>query len=428
MEPEQYRQSLIEQGYSEAEATNFTQTYYPEFQSGAVAPAPAAPGFAAPMGGGFAAPVSGVAAGGSAAGTAAVAAGGSKVVTLSIVAVLLAGGGTAGYFIWDAYFNEDLHDGVYWWSQGYGISFEDDDLTMVMPQVDGDCDMYEEDSDYESVTKSDGLCFLAMDFEVVEWNDHDDGEELCIDENAGNDEDDGLECMVITVRDGGAIMYTEDDDRDTICQIMIKDIENPPERNSDDSYEDTAEKMDSWMEDFFDKAKEIGNDDPPSACDDAEWSPDITGDYVNPYELQNNEQNEVEMYVFGDADAAGNMSNGTGDALVEVTIIQCSGCNLNWALLKVTISVEGGTPIVCSDGLGSDDTAACTWTPFESSDGSYQYWEVAEGITISEGNDTDLCDGADGGCQINITITKAGVGSDSDKVLASVNAYADASE
>ena len=426
MEPEQYRQSLIDQGYSDAEATNFTQTYYPEFQSGAEAPAPAAPGFAAPMGGGFAAPVTGVAAGGSAAGTAAVAAGGSKVVTLSIVAVLLAGGGTAGYFIWDAYFNEDLHDGVYWMSQGFGFTFEDDDLTMVMPQVDGNCDMYEEDSDYPSAETIDGLCFLSIEFESVEWKDHDDGEELCLKDHLGDDIDSEVECFILTVKDGGAIMYEIDEDDE--CQILVKDIENPPDRNSNDSYDDWMEEIEPWMEDFFDKAKEIGNDDPPSACDDRGWSPDITGDYVNPYEQQNNEQNEVEMYVFGDADAAGNMSNGTGDALVEVTIIQCSGCNLNWALLKVTISVEGGTPIVCSDGLGSDDTAACTWTPFESSDGSYQYWEVAEGITISEGNDTDLCDGADGGCQINITITKVGVGSDSDKVLASVNAYADASE
>jgi len=414
MDPIQYRQSLIEQGYSEAEATNFTQTYYPEFQSGAAAPAQAAmPGFGAPMGG--------VAAGGSAAGTAAVAAGGSKVVMVSVVAVLLAGGGTAGYFIWDAYFNEDLHEGVYWMQQGYGLSFEDDNVRMVMSIIDGDCDMYEEDSDYESVEKIDDLCFLTVDFDFIEWNEHDDGEELCIDED--NDSD-NPECMIIAVRDGGAIMYTEDDDRDTLCQIMIKDIENPPERDSEDSYDDTAEKMDSWMEDFFDKAKEIGNDDPPSACDDAEWSPDITGDYVNPYDLQNTQQNDVEMYMFDGADAAGNMSNSSGDALVEVTMNYCSGCNLNWAMLKVTIEVDGGTPIACGDA-GSDTD--CIWTMNQVMDGNGQEWEVSEWITISEG-DVDLCDGTDGSCQINVTIIKAGVGSDSDKVLASINAYADASE
>jgi hypothetical protein len=277
MQPEQYRQSLIEQGYSEAEATNFTQTYYPEFQSGAAAPAQAAmPGFGAPMGGGFGAPMGGVAAGGSAAGTAAVAAGGSKVMLVSgVVAILLVGGGTAGYFIWDAYFSEDLHEGVYWSQQGYGMSFAEDDLKMVMPMIDGGCEFYEDDWE-EEIDEDDGLCFITPEFESSEWKDHDDGEEFCVLEGS----DDELECMVLVVRDGGAIMYSEDDDE--ICQILVKDIENPPERESEGDYEDYMDEMEPWMEEFFDKAKEIGNDDPPSACDDAEWFPDITGDYESP--------------------------------------------------------------------------------------------------------------------------------------------------
>ena len=211
-------------------------------------------------------------------------------------------------------------------------------------------------------------------------------------------------------------MYEIEDDDE--CQIMIKDIENPPERDSDADYEDYMSEIEPWMEEFFDKAKEIGNDDPPSACDERGWLPDITGDYVNPYEQQNNEQNEVEMYVFGDADAAGNMSNGTGDALVEVTIIQCSGCNLNWALLKVTIKVDGDHH-ACGEPGGDD---SCTWTPFEGS-GNDQEWEDSEGITISEGN-TDLCDGSNGGCNIRVTITKVGIGNDPDVVIGIMNAYA----
>ena len=264
MQPEQYRQSLIAQGYSETEATNFTQTYYPEFQSGAAAPVQAAaPGFGAPMGG--------VAAGGAAAGTAAVATSGSKVVIVSVVAVLLVGGGVAGYFIWDAYFSEDLHEGVYWSQQGYGLSFEDDKIRMVMSQIDGSCDLYEEDSDYSSIELIDGLCFMSIDLESVEWKDHDEGEELCVLE----DLDDEVECTIIAVRDGGAIMYQSDDDDE--CQVLVKDIEDPPKRNSEDSYDETVEKMDPWMEEFFDVAKEIGNDDPPSNC--KEWIPDITEEY-----------------------------------------------------------------------------------------------------------------------------------------------------
>jgi hypothetical protein len=114
------------------------------------------------------------------------------------------------------------------------------------------------------------------------------------------------------------------------------------------------------------------------------------------------------------------MSDGGGDALVEITMTQ--GTDLNWAMLKITIKIDGGTPQSC--GEAGDDTT-CNWTPFEG-DGNDQAWEASEGITISEGSG-DLCDGEDGGCSLEVIITKKGTGSDADKVLATVNAYADSS-
>ena len=45
-----------------------------------------------------------------------------------------------------------------------------------------------------------------------------------------------------------------------------------------------------------------------------------------------------------------------------------------------------------------------------------------EEITISEGA-SDLCDGTDGGCDVDVTITKMGVVED-DVVLRNVDAYA----
>ena len=52
-------------------------------------------------------------------------------------------------------------------------------------------------------------------------------------------------------------------------------------------------------------------------------------------------------------------------------------------------------------------------------------WSVAEEITISEG-DVDLCDGSNGGCDVDVTLTKVGVGNEGDKVIREVTAFADA--
>jgi hypothetical protein len=132
----------------------------------------------------------------------------------------------------------------------------------------------------------------------------------------------------------------------------------------------------------------------------------------------------LDTYAFSDNDAQNNpaMSDDSGDALVEITMMQ--GSDLNWAMLKVTISVDGGTPIAC--GEDGNTEADCTWAPFEGL-GNDQAWEAGEGITISEG-DVDLCDGSDGGCQVDVTLTKQGVGSDADMVIGSVNAYADSGQ
>ena len=125
----------------------------------------------------------------------------------------------------------------------------------------------------------------------------------------------------------------------------------------------------------------------------------------------------LDSYTFSDADATGTMDDGGSNALVEITMTQ--GTDLNWAMLKVTIKVDSGTPTACGD---ADSDAACTWTPFEG-EGNDQAWEASEGITISEGSG-DLCDGSNGGCEIEVTLPKMGTGQDADKVLGTVNAYA----
>ena len=141
------------------------------------------------------------------------------------------------------------------------------------------------------------------------------------------------------------------------------------------------------------------------------WASSLAGDSAG---------GTLDAYTFSEADAAGTMSDSGGDALVEITMTQ--GTDLNWAMLKVSIKVDGGTPTACGD---ADSDAGCTWTAFEG-DGNDQAWEASEGITISEGSG-DLCDGTDGGCEIQVTITKMGTGSYPDTVLAMVNAFASAS-
>ena len=143
------------------------------------------------------------------------------------------------------------------------------------------------------------------------------------------------------------------------------------------------------------------------------WASSLAGDSAG---------GSLDAYAFSDDDANNDpaMSDGSGDALVEITMNQ--GSYLNWAMLKVTISVDGGTPVSC--GEADDAEADCTWAAFGDNN---QGWEASEGITISEG-DVNLCDGEDGGCSVEVTLTKKGTGSDADMVIAYINAFADSAQ
>ncbi|MGB1991114.1 MAG: hypothetical protein ACPHUO_02925 [Candidatus Poseidoniaceae archaeon] len=123
-------------------------------------------------------------------------------------------------------------------------------------------------------------------------------------------------------------------------------------------------------------------------------------------------------YSFNSRDAADTMSDAAGEKLVHIKMVQ--GDDLDWSALKVSIVVDGGNSLTCADAAMDDGTADCTYTTDEDSS-----WSVAEEITIMEG-DVDLCDGADGGCDVDVTLTKIGVGNEEDKVIREVTAYADA--
>ena len=127
----------------------------------------------------------------------------------------------------------------------------------------------------------------------------------------------------------------------------------------------------------------------------------------------------LNIYYFSSRDAAGTMSDAGGEDLVHIAMTQ--GDDLSWALLKVSIVVDGGASMTCDEAGDADLESICTYAK-----DSDNYWSVSEEITISEG-DADLCDGAAGGCNVEITLTKVGVGSEDDRVISFVNAYADGS-
>jgi len=118
----------------------------------------------------------------------------------------------------------------------------------------------------------------------------------------------------------------------------------------------------------------------------------------------------LDVFTFVDSDAYGD------DDLVYIQMNSGPTDGLNWATVGITISVDGGTPHTCSEGTNTG--SSCEYEPNQGGGNNYQ-WEVAEGITISG----DCYDNY--GCYVDVTITKMGAGSEDDKVIANVQAYAD---
>ena len=137
------------------------------------------------------------------------------------------------------------------------------------------------------------------------------------------------------------------------------------------------------------------------------WASSLAGDSTG---------SGLDTYQFTDRDASDTMSSESGEDLVHVKMTQGNG--LSWALLSVSIVVDDGASYTCEEAGTAD--AQCTYTIDDD-----KSWEVSEEITIGEGT-VDHCDGINGGCTVDITLTKIGVGGEDSKVLQEVSAYADA--
>ena len=125
----------------------------------------------------------------------------------------------------------------------------------------------------------------------------------------------------------------------------------------------------------------------------------------------------LDTYVWSAVDgASGDTTNATGEDLVRVQMD--GGQELNWAVVEITITVNGATPQSC----GTDETGTGCWYYDYQGSGDAEEWSTGEGIIISEGSN-DICDG-DGACFVAVNIVKKGAGSADDKTIGAVSASA----
>jgi hypothetical protein len=139
-------------------------------------------------------------------------------------------------------------------------------------------------------------------------------------------------------------------------------------------------------------------------------------------ESDSNSGGGLDLFQFADRDAANepDMSANGGDALVHVQMMQ--GSSLSWALLEVSIVVDGGGSDKCVELADADeDGLKCTYSYVDD-----KTWDVADEITIAEGANGNLCDGEAGFCEVEITLTKKAVGESGDRVIGMFTAIASA--
>ena len=403
MDGNSYYQNLLQQGFTPTDAAHYTKQYYPDFQApmqgvGIMAPPPGAVEFSGVASTGFgAAGAGGAMAGGgiAAAGAGAAAAGGGmSIATIAVVSVLVLGGaGTAGYFIYDYLTEPDFYGEVYWNNDGFGYMFEEDSISIVLPQYEDSCTVYDDFEGEEfTLTKKGDLCFLKMGFEVT-VTDEGDYYDVCI------DDDGDQECIEVYTLDNGIVINDGDE-----CEVFVGDISTP---NVNTGTEESYDEFLDWQETWIEIASEL-EDEGPSSCDYS-----IYGGDDDPSSGGN-----LDTYQFSGRDAAGQMSNASGDDLVHIQMTQ--GDDLSWARLKVSIVVDGGVSMSCQEASIADENAECTYTTNDD-----MSWSVSQEITISEGA-YDLCDGSNGGCDVDVTLTKIGAGSEDDMVIREVSTYADA--
>ena len=414
MDANQYYQNLLQQGHSQVDAAHFTSQYYPGFQppmqgAGMMAPQPtgmemgamefggmASSGMGAPAGFGAGMGAGGMGAGGMAAGagmaaTSTAVGGGMSFSTIAVVSVLVLGGaGTAGYFIYDSLSESEetkpeFYGTVYWGDYSFGWQFEEDGVRMVVVVNSSDeCDLYSELLEIEDGAEyKNGLCYIDPDYESYTSENKGDYYEVCVTD--GGEED----CTDVYALDRGAVFYVDGE-----CDAIVSDMSTP-------KYNASSNEMNEWMDEFEEISDELENE----ICSG----------------LAETTTGGLELYNFDGRDAAGPLSNSSGESLVHIKM-SAGDEPLSWAVVKITISVDGGISMQCDRDGYDDGYSNCVYII----DASDNFWNVAEEITIAEGDNVDLCSGDGVGCEVRVTIIKLGQGSEDDRVIEELYAFADA--
>lgn len=125
---------------------------------------------------------------------------------------------------------------------------------------------------------------------------------------------------------------------------------------------------------------------------------------------EGNTDGDLTLYVFDAEDAGGDVTDGTEDNLVRVTMTQ--GSAVNWASVSVKISVNNGAPVTC-DRAAPGETVDTDCALVEFGDDSDSDWTIGDGVTIVE-NGQSMC-GAGETCSIKVTITNVREGNTMDE-------------
>ena len=398
MEGMQYYQQLIQQGYSPMAAAQYTKQYFPEFQDPILNPSL------------FISPDANI---------------GEKSSRKSIfiASVLILGlVGIGGFFLYDDAAEPSFFGEIYWGESEFAIILEEDGVSMGQPLVNGSCDFFQdkaEESGYE-IKKSNGVCksYFEMNVEYT-YEDKGDFYEICF---SGRPSD----CSEMYIFERGKIMNDQG-----VCFVSVSDINPPPSlheifetSNESDSLwnslarlEEYEQRVDSWLEDWYEAAEDIMDDEDAPACF---------------YDFQNDDYDSpsgvLDTYIFTDRDVRTTMSSEGEEGLVYVQMVQSEGDGISRDLLSVSIIVDGGASVTCQKFTQEweeeyDEYAECTWSV---ADGDGDDWEVNDEIIISEGPNTNLCDGSNFGCTVDITLTKIGIGGEDNRIIAEISAYASA--
>jgi len=142
------------------------------------------------------------------------------------------------------------------------------------------------------------------------------------------------------------------------------------------------------------------------------WASSLAGDSTG---------DGLDTYQFEGRDASGTITDdiNTADDLVYIKMTQ--GKDLSWSQVGISITVNDGQSYEC-EKASDNNTADCVFTQ---SDG--KEWDTPYEMKISEGA-SNICAPEDGKnyCNLEVTITKIGVGGEDSKILQEVKAIAEA--